>query len=197
MKLGESRLSCCLAYIERLFISYLLRPFSINMDPLNALSVASCVVQLVDFSAKIVQTGKEIYQSTDGASKANAFLEDATSNLAELSAEIVSVLESDVRDLPGYLPDAKWGKQRAEQQLVKLAEESRTIAAILQSKLDQLKRLDGGGRWSAIQQGFRTVFAQKAILALAGQLELLRKQIDTALLVSLRCVQNIGQWKTC
>lgn len=152
------------------------------MEPLSALSIASSVFQIVDFSAKIIAKAKEIYQSAEGASTANSFLEDTTSNLTEITAGLARELWKNSRTAS----NSKQGKKTAEEQLVKLAEESRTIAASLLQKLNQLKLADGGGRWKALQQAFRIAFAQKEIDALTMRLDSLQKQVDTALLISLR-----------
>ncbi|KAF9731339.1 hypothetical protein PMIN03_008471 [Paraphaeosphaeria minitans] len=127
------------------------------MEPLSALSLASSVVQLVDFSIKFVTNTREIYKSADGASNAHSFLSNATSTLSELSATIVDELGNDflVNKKSSWLrakfektgPDDNGGraKRAADKQLANLADQSRKVAAAPQSKLDSLKRTPNGG----------------------------------------------------
>lgn len=149
------------------------------MEPLTALSVASSVFQIADFSTKIISRAKEIYQSADGASKANVFLQDATDGLAELHEALADDLK--INDTK-----SQRGMWTSEKRLLRLAEDSRSIAATLQSKLNRVKLPAEGGKLDAFQQAFRTVFAQKEIDALVMELDSIRKQVDTALLISLR-----------
>jgi hypothetical protein len=67
-------------------------------DPLTAISLASAIVQFVDYGTKIVLNTKEIYQSTSGATDANNRLEavmDAMMNLYIKLSAGDSLLQSD------------------------------------------------------------------------------------------------------
>ncbi|KAF2443978.1 hypothetical protein P171DRAFT_23043 [Karstenula rhodostoma CBS 690.94] len=183
------------------------------MEPLSALSLASSVVQLVDFSIKVVTNSREIYKSAEGASNAHSFLSNATGNLSELSATLLDELgnnylinkktnwlrakfeKEDVDDREQKaekVVDEKVqkAKKAADKQLADLARQSRKVAAALQSKLDSLKRTPNGGKWDALQTSFRIIFEQGEIDTLVAELNSIQKQIDTALLISLRCVME-------
>jgi hypothetical protein len=56
------------------------------LDPLNALSLASAVVQFVDFSSRLISTGYDIYRSNEGAAAENLEIEAATSILQSQAA---------------------------------------------------------------------------------------------------------------
>jgi hypothetical protein len=60
------------------------------------------------------------------------------------------------------------------------------VVNVLHGTLDRIRRKkDGGGR-NVLGQGLRSVLGQKKISSLADKLDLIRKQVDTALLISLR-----------
>jgi hypothetical protein len=81
-------------------------------------------------------------------------------------------------------------ESRADEQLADLANQSRKVAAALQSKLDSLKRTPGGGKWDALQDSIHIMFKQGEIDTLVTQLNAIQKQVDTALLISLRYVPD-------
>lgn len=60
------------------------------LDPLSALGLASNVIQLVDFSARLVKKGTEIHLR--GETVDNARLQDVTVNLAHQSKNITASL---------------------------------------------------------------------------------------------------------
>ena len=54
------------------------------MDPLTALSVASSVLQIVDFGSTVLKQAHQIYVSKDGSTVANSELRDQTKRLRDL-----------------------------------------------------------------------------------------------------------------
>jgi len=58
------------------------------IDPLNAVSLASAVIQIVDFSAKLLLDTSEICKATDGKRKSERALEATTANAGELLADV-------------------------------------------------------------------------------------------------------------
>ena len=58
------------------------------LDPFTSLSVASEVLQCVDFLGKFISQGYSLYKSTDGISKANAELESIVLSLDSLVGQI-------------------------------------------------------------------------------------------------------------
>ncbi|KAF2803249.1 uncharacterized protein BDZ99DRAFT_576168 [Mytilinidion resinicola] len=159
------------------------------MDPLSALSVASGVIQIVDFSAKVISRTREIYLSADGALEENSFLEDATANLSELSTELTEEIRQTVWGFRSK--GSGFGRKSADEQLIQLAKDSRMVATNLLEKLDRVKRKKDGGKRNALNQGIRSILEQKEVSGLADRLDQIRKQVDTALLLSLR--KRIGE----
>ena len=74
------------------------------LEALAALSVASSVVQFVDFGTKLISKGKEFYQSADGVLTDHAEQAAISSRLAELSKRLsdsVSFLTTGKKLSPG------------------------------------------------------------------------------------------------
>jgi hypothetical protein len=146
------------------------------MDPLSALSVASAVIQIVDFSAKVIATSKEVYDSPDGATEQTLLLENATANLDDLMQE----LGKSYRMIGDFNPKSPDGR------LLQLAKESNEVATSIHEAIDHVRRKKDGGERTALGQGLRSVLDQKKISLLTERLDQIRKQVDTTLLISLR-----------
>jgi hypothetical protein len=58
------------------------------MEPLSAVSQASAVIQIVDFSSKVMSRTKEMYTSADRTYEDATLLENATANLNNLLDEV-------------------------------------------------------------------------------------------------------------
>lgn len=149
------------------------------MEPLSALSLASAVIQIVDFSSKVIARTREAYLSADGTTQETVHLEDAIANLDEL--------------MVGINPSISWrhgtgaiSERSPDHQLLQFAEESHRIAVDLRMVLDKVRLDQNGGRRNPLDQGFRSVLEQNNISALKNRLDEIRKQVDTTLLVSIR-----------
>ena len=59
------------------------------LDPFTALSLASGVVQFVDFSSKLISEGQELYKSAEGALTENTELKSVTVDLNHLCEKLV------------------------------------------------------------------------------------------------------------
>jgi hypothetical protein len=86
------------------------------MDPLSALSIASAVIQIVDFSSKVIARTREVYQSADGSIEELTLIEDATANLDDLMKDLTS--KTEIEASSSVLFDQK----TPDQQLLQLAD---------------------------------------------------------------------------
>jgi len=59
------------------------------MEPLVALSIATAVVQFIDFSAKLIHGAKEIHHSSSGLTEEDRSLEYVTGEMHKLSMRLV------------------------------------------------------------------------------------------------------------
>lgn len=154
------------------------------MEPLSALAIASAVIQIVDFSSKVIARTREVYLSTSGTTEENSLLEDATANLTDLMSSLKASTSQRFRSQSGIQENTP------DIQLLQLADASHVIAIELRDMLIKVKLKKDGSERSVLDQGLRNALEQKKILALKEKLDEIRKQIDTTLLVSLRCVTN-------
>lgn len=146
------------------------------MDPLSALSVASSVVQFVDFANKLVSGSYEIYQSATGEAERSYELRTITNRLVRLN----KTLEKSLSDPPGQqlLP--------SEKDLLPLCRKCTEVAKKL---LDALNKLTVQSRvrvWSSFCQALRMVWSQGDIDELQKRLDAFKQQVSMHLLVSLR-----------
>ncbi|KAJ4367172.1 hypothetical protein N0V83_007702 [Neocucurbitaria cava] len=104
----------------------------------------------------------------------HAILENATKNLSELHNDLT-------REAP-----IKQKLSVADKQLVALQKESAAVAKKLRAALEKAKVKNGHRKWRSVYQAIRSVYSEQEISKLATQLDDIRKQVDTVLLVSLR-----------
>ena len=153
-----------------------------------AVSLASAAIQLVDFSRKVVQKDKvgKAYKSTGTTLGEATLLDDAIANLGDLSQQLEKARRIYYKS--HIFPD----QEIADAQLMALAKDGGRVAKILQATLDQAKRDDDVDEETVLAQGLRSVlslyYSQKTICHLEDKLGSIRKQVDVALLASLRSV---------
>ena len=140
------------------------------LDPLTAVSLASCVVQFTDFGIKLVAGSIELYSSANGVSVERAHLEQNIIHIRKLADKIILLSENEDVDV------FYW---RSRVDLGYLAKSSKHLADDLLSVLEDLKvkKPAGPGRkWESFQ---------KAVAALT----LHNKRKVAALEKALRSVQ--------
>jgi len=158
------------------------------MDPVSALGVASGVVQLVDFTRKLIAKGYNIYRSSDGKLPEYIALQDVAINLGELTKEL---------DVPFGTEDLQLmreGKRRklqgAEKQLDSIRIECVEVTKQLLEVLGGLMVKNKVRKWQCFRQALSSVWSERKILGLEEKLDRIRKQLDTTLLVCLRYAQT-------
>lgn len=128
----------------------------------------------MDFSTRLISRSYELYNSADGRTEDHAILENATKNLSELHNDLT-------REAP-----IKQNLSVADKQLITLQKESAALAKKLRAALEKSKVKKGHRKWQSVYQAIRSVCSEQEISTLATQLDDIRKQVDTVLLVSLR-----------
>lgn len=183
------------------------------MEPLIALGLASSIIQIVDFSGRVISRSKEIYTSDNGTLKIHGDLEEAAKNLQELSHELIE----DVPPPKAYQSEDKrerremrargefkwvgpiekivewkteWKETQqqrmAEKQLLALSVETKKITDDIIHAIQQLKSNSSSTRFQSVRHAFRSIWGEERLKCLETGLESIRRQIDTALLFSLR-----------
>ena len=149
------------------------------LEALAALSLASSIVQLVDFGSKLLVGTYDALESVDGSTKQNAQIEEHTKHLRTLYETL--------RDTQRPTPTSD-----SEMLLLQLATESEEVAKHLLSALEELKfKRDGRGRAlrSFLLQikGLRRV---KKTSVMQEKLDRIQSQVNTCLLNVLRSVTH-------
>jgi hypothetical protein len=102
------------------------------MDPLNALAVASSVVQFVEFGRHLLSASYEIYRSPSGESAKNFDLRAISKDLTDLVAQI--------KERMGPSASIQLNKSTAEYQLAEISKEFEMILKEFKGALDKLER---------------------------------------------------------
>jgi hypothetical protein len=111
------------------------------LDPLTALSLASSIVQIVDFSIELVTDGVELYNK--GSLSNYNELEQATLHLTELTKALSSPVQFNITQ-PGIVPKPL---SQNEARLQGLAKSCRELGEQLLAMLDEVKRKNLGIGW--------------------------------------------------
>jgi pyruvate-formate lyase-activating enzyme len=147
------------------------------MEAIAALGLASNIIQIVDFSSRIISRGQEIYSSSDGSTAEHALLSDVARNLAELHQSLI--VSGSVRDK---------GKRKltvADKQLLDLKIESQKIVKDLQEALNKIKLSKKDRKWRSVRHALLSIQSDKEIANLAARLDSIRKQVDSAAMISI------------
>lgn len=95
------------------------------MDPFSALTIASSVVQFVDFGVKLIATTRELYKSPTGTSIRHTELEEKSKRLASIAGALSDAGSSD--------------NIRVDAGLKKIVNECNDVVNQLRKLLDDLK----------------------------------------------------------
>lgn len=148
-----------------------------NMDPLSALSVASNVVQLVEFSAKLVSERQKIYKSAEGTVAENEEAETVTQDLNRLSDNLRHSLKNS---------QTTASLSEDDQSLIDLCEKCQVVAGDLLERLNKVKVSGKHRKWKSAFQALKNVSSSKDLEQLAARLETYRSEITLHTVVSIR-----------
>ncbi len=131
------------------------------MEGLAAAGAASSIIQLVDFSLKLITTGKEIRDSLSGTSLQNEALE-------EVYRQMQSMLQS-VESLSA--PGTSKPPQPGQHEVLPAARIAHKECGEILNLLGQMKLKNGGHkRWGSIVAAFKSMMGQKKILEIETRL---------------------------
>ncbi|KAE9378243.1 hypothetical protein N431DRAFT_452364 [Stipitochalara longipes BDJ] len=149
------------------------------MDPITALSVASSIVQLVDFTQDLFRSSYEIYKSTSGRSEANVDLQSITASLKTLTTDLTQSVERATSDT-GKEPS------KNDKELLELSKSCSGVAAKLIAALDQLTAQKTHNIWDSFSLALRTIWSNKQVKSLNAKLVQYRVQISIHINASVR-----------
>ena len=142
------------------------------LDPLNALGLASNIIQFVDFGVKLFSTSKQIYRS--GSSTQNLDIDTITQDLEKLSG--------------GLVPGGQSSSDPSIKGLQDLAEKCQTIARELIDTLQGLGPQQRNQKWESFKAALRTKWSGFKVKATFSRLEAYRDQIMMHMVKLLRFV---------
>ena len=149
------------------------------MDPLTAFSLTCNVIQVVDFSTKILAECRQIYK--DGATSNNKNVEYTARQLMHLAIDLKLPVAT---QSPGSAPSL----YHDDQELLELAKQCSETATKL---VDELQKLSIQGRQrkrDAFRKAITVIWKKDAIENIRSNLEQYRRTLDTRILINLRFV---------
>jgi hypothetical protein len=143
------------------------------LDPISALSVASSLVQFVDFSAKILSKGHRLFHSTNGSLLENDEIETVAKRLRDM-----------IQDLQGSLSSTG----NKEQALANLCKEFIEVAEelILELKMLKLPSDSRYRRWKSLRQALKSVWSRDKLESMENRLRELDGHLKIHILILLR-----------
>jgi hypothetical protein len=145
------------------------------MDPVTAFSLACGVIQVVDFSLRLLSKSKEVHEK--GSLVENDNLEYLTRHLSALELELQTPLNhnSHGRTQP-----------QDEQDLKQLADKCSETAQTLLTELAKLKVSDPKRKRQMIKVTLRAILKRSTLKEIEGRMNSYRDMLNTKILVELR-----------
>lgn len=146
------------------------------MDPLSALSVASSVIQFVQFGGSLVAKSHEIY--TSGSLRSNIDYEEATQRLSSLTNGV----KSSLNDLEGLGPLSK-NSTAIKAICVKCSSLANDLSARVNGlRIDKNQK---GRKWKSFRQAIKSVYSKEVVDGLARDLRTCRDELNSHLLLPI------------
>ena len=150
------------------------------LDPINAIGLASSIVQFVQLGTKLVLEGLELYQSNDGALARNSELEAIVKDINQRSEILTNTPQLSEDDVA----------------MQKLAESSRKIADELLKQLSSLRTPESHKRLQSSRKAMAAAWKKDKIADLERRLCRLQNQINQRLVFMMRFSTHstCGRW---
>lgn len=136
------------------------------MDPLTAFSLACGVIQVVDFSTKVVEKCRQLYK--DGALSQNMEAEEMATQLTQLRVDL---------ELP---------KHRDQDELLRLGEKCSAIAEDLLKELQKVKYSGPRRKREVLGKTIKAIWKKSAIEDIQKRLDDCREILNHRVLIDLR-----------
>ena len=136
------------------------------MDAAASMGLASNIMQFVDFSWKLFQEARDLYNSSTGASPENDILEVVSRDLSFRIHRVNAIAQRHVT-----IPES----------MITLIYQCDKVANKLLKTLDLIKLQTPHKKWGSFVQALRSVWKKDKIAGLVRQLERLRDEVLFAL----------------
>ena len=147
------------------------------LEALAAISLASSVIQFVDFSVKLISKGNEYYHSADGVLAEHNELHNIAGNFEDLNAKLKNSLS---------LVEPKKLLSDEEKALQSITQDCLAVADDFKRTLEELRRHPGNNVWKSFRQAIKTRWKQKKLDETLNKLRLFREDLAVHLLVVIR-----------
>jgi hypothetical protein len=144
------------------------------MEAIAALSLASTIFQVVDFSAKLFTLSKDIYHSGDGLFTEAVDIE----HLATTLYEALQRLEVQERLQIGD----------HDEDLKRLCSRTTTLVHELSSVLDKIRSRSGRTKWGSVKLAMKSIGLQSRVESLGNSFKSLLAEVQLYLVVQTRLV---------
>src|ERR1700760_4422248 len=149
------------------------------IDPASAISLASSVVQLTTFIADLISRSQELHKSATGLLVRQSDLETTTNSLHNLVGDLSSRASKLQTESPSGTSDYD---------LYNLCNSCVAVADELLQATEKLKVRGRHKGWNSFRQALLSLWNEKKLDELKDRLNGFRDQINTILLLNLRCV---------
>lgn len=153
-------------------------PAAVLMDPLTALSLASSIIQVIDFTGRVVSNCLGIYRSSDGALPEHQDLELVAEDLLRLSK----------RQAAATWPRAE-DESEEDKPIHALSDKCVRVSEELLARLSKHKIIGASPalrKWLSFKEALETVWNKKDLEGLASRLEQLRSEMSLHILVAFK-----------
>lgn len=135
------------------------------MDPLSALSIATSVLQFLDFATKLLTSSREIFGSSQGATSNNLTLETSCNALKAFSDELSASISS--------------GNGELSRNMQKVADDCKSDCEAILDMLQKLK-VDSHKkrRLESLKSALRIAWGARELKELEGRIEKARSLMD-------------------
>ena len=152
------------------------------LDALAAVSLASAVVQFIQFTTKVASKGQEYHKSVDGAIKEHIELNEYLENFSRLSQRLTNAT--------GPLPKTE-ALSDEEKALVSVAENCQASCHEIIELLRRLGKSHGKERFASFRLALKAVWSEKKIESSLQRLRIAREELCIHLLVVIKSVNIV------
>ncbi|KAI9650418.1 hypothetical protein NHQ30_000432 [Ciborinia camelliae] len=145
------------------------------LDPFSALSLASSIVQFVDFGSKVISSAAELHHSSEGALANNLELSTIVSDLNSISNNLAA--RHSQQEIQTYSKD--------EQALIGLASQCKELSDKLLHDLDDLRIKGSHKIWASARQAIRSLWKEAYIAKTSKRLDEFRNELTLRFLALL------------
>jgi hypothetical protein len=154
------------------------------MEPIAALSLASNIIQVVNFSASIVSKSSELYKSYNGRLVQHMDIAATSSDLNRLTTKLSAAIA------PPSVPTVLSEDELALHTLCKGAID---VSQELQDGLNKLQVNGAPSKWKSVRKALKSIWSNERISELQSRLALYRDELDTRILISMKSKLDLVQ----